>query len=108
MLDHEAVLKGFVNARIPLALGSDGGIKEQNPFLNLMLAALVPSDPSEALTREEALTAYTSGGAYAEGQEQRRGRLAPGFAADLAVLSQDVLTVPIVGRSLGYHALVDS
>lgn len=95
MLDHEVVLKGFVSAGIPLALGSDGGIKEQNPFLNLMLAVIVPSDPSEALTREQALTAYTSGGAYAEAQEKTRGRLAPGFAADLALLSQDVLTVPI-------------
>jgi len=94
MLDHEVALKGLVNAGIPLALGSDGGVNEQNPFLNLMLAVLVPSDPSEAITREQALTAYTSGGAYAEGQEKRRGRLAPGFAADIAVLSQDVLTVP--------------
>jgi hypothetical protein len=95
MLDHEIVLKGFLNAGIPLALGSDAGAKEQqNPFLNLMLAVLVPSDPSEGLTREQALTAYTSGGAYAEGEDKRRGRLAPGFAADLAVLSQDVLTVP--------------
>jgi predicted amidohydrolase YtcJ len=94
MLDHEIVLKSFVNAGIPLALGSDGGVAEQNPFLNLMLAVLVPSDPSEALTREQALAAYTAGGAYAEGQDQRKGRLAPGFAADLAVLSQDVLTVP--------------
>ena len=93
MLDHEIVLKSFVNAGIPLALGSDGGVKEQNPFLNLMLAVLVPNNPSEAITREQALTAYT-GGAYVEGQERRRGRLAPGFAADLAVLSQDVLTVP--------------
>ncbi|WP_084801709.1 amidohydrolase [Bradyrhizobium sp. Ec3.3] len=92
--DHSRVLQGFVTAGIPLALGSDGGVKEQNPFLNLMLAVLVPNDPSEALTREQALTAYTSGGAYAEGQEKRKGRLAPGFAADLAVLSQDVLTVP--------------
>ena len=89
MLDHEIVLKGFINAGIPLALGSDGGVAEQNPFLNLMLAVLVPSDPSE-----EALTAYTAGGAYAEGQDKRKGRLAPGFTADLAVLSQDVLTVP--------------
>jgi hypothetical protein len=94
MLDHEIVLKSFINAGIPLALGSDGGVAEQNPFLNLMLAVLVPSDPSEALTREQALTAYTAGGAYAEGQDQRKGRLAPGFTADLAVLSQDILTVP--------------
>ena len=28
------------------------------------------------------------------GEEKRKGRLAPGFAADLAVLSQDVLTIP--------------
>ena len=54
------MLKSFVNAGIPLALGSDGGVAEQNPFLNLMLAVLVPSDPSEALTREQALTAYTA------------------------------------------------
>jgi predicted amidohydrolase YtcJ len=94
MLDHQIVLKGFGDAGIPLALGSDGGVAEQNPFLNLMLAVLVPSDPSEALTREQALTAYTTGGAYAEGEERRKGRLAPGFAADLAVLSQDVLAIP--------------
>jgi predicted amidohydrolase YtcJ len=91
--DH-MLLKSFVAAGIPLALGSDGGPKEQNPFLNLMLAALHAGEPTEALTREAALTAYTAGGAYAEGQEQRKGRIAPGLAADLAVLSQDVLTVP--------------
>jgi predicted amidohydrolase YtcJ len=39
--------------------------------------------PGEALTREETLTAYTAGGAYAEGQERRKGRIAPGLAADL-------------------------
>ena len=40
------------------------------------------------------LRTETSGGAYAEGQDQRKGRIAPGLAADLAVLSQDVLTIP--------------
>ncbi|QQO35968.1 amidohydrolase [Bradyrhizobium diazoefficiens] len=94
MLDHDLVLKSFINAGIPLALGSDAGPKEQNPFLNLMLAVLGPGDRAEALTREQALTAYTAGGAYAEGEEQRKGRLAPGFSADIAVLSQDVLTIP--------------
>ncbi|MBO4222474.1 amidohydrolase family protein [Bradyrhizobium neotropicale] len=94
MHEHDMVLKSLGNAGIPLALGSDGGPREQNPFLNLMLAVLVPNAPAEALTREQALTAYTAGGAYAEGEEKRKGRLAPGFAADMAVLSQDVLTVP--------------
>ncbi|WP_084799630.1 amidohydrolase family protein [Bradyrhizobium sp. Ai1a-2] len=92
--EHDMVLKSLGNAGIPLALGSDGGPNEQNPFLNLMLAVLVSNEPTEALTREQALTAYTAGGAYAEGEERRKGRLAPGFAADIAVLSQDVLTAP--------------
>jgi predicted amidohydrolase YtcJ len=59
-----------------------------------MLATLHTSEPTEALSREAALMAYTAGGAYAEGQDQRKGRIAPGFAADIAVLSQDVLTIP--------------
>ncbi len=53
----------------------------------------IANAPAE-VTREAALTAYTAGGAYAEGQERRKGRIAPGLAADLAVLSQDVLTIP--------------
>ena len=35
------------------------------------------------------------GGAYAEQHEARRGRIAVGHAADLALLSRDVLTVPV-------------
>jgi predicted amidohydrolase YtcJ len=94
LASEHMLLKSFVAAGIPLALGSDGGPKEQNPFLNLMLATLHTSEPTEALSREAGLTAYTAGGAYAEGQDQRKGRIAPGFAADIAVLSQDVLTIP--------------
>lgn len=88
------LLKSLLGAGVALALGSDGGPEEQNPFLNLMLASIYPGNGAEALTREQALTAYTAGAAYAEGQETRKGRIAPGLAADLAVLSQDVLTVP--------------
>jgi len=71
ILDRSMPLKSLVAAGIPLAFGSDGGPKEQNPFLNLMLATLYSAEPGEALTREAALTAYTAGGAFAEGQEQR-------------------------------------
>jgi predicted amidohydrolase YtcJ len=93
--DHGIVLKSLEDAGIPLAFGSDGGPREQNPFLNLMLAVVFPNEPAEALTRERALTAYTAGAAYAEGEERRKGRLAPGFAADVAVLSNDVLKIPM-------------
>jgi predicted amidohydrolase YtcJ len=89
------LLKSLVRAGIPLALGSDAGGKEANPFLNMMLAAAYRANPSEALSRQEALLAYTSGGAYAEGQEKVRGAIRAGLVADLALLSQDVLTVPL-------------
>jgi predicted amidohydrolase YtcJ len=68
-------------------------LRSPNPFLNLMLAtARTPRTHRGPDTRTS--TAYTAGAACAEGQEQRKGRIAVGFAADLAMLFQDVLTVP--------------
>lgn len=40
------------------------------------------------------MTAYTYGSAYAEFAEKDKGTLTPGKLADLAVLSQDIFTVP--------------
>lgn len=37
---------------------------------------------------------HTRGSAYAEFAEGEKGTLAPGMLADLAVLSQDIFTVP--------------
>jgi hypothetical protein len=45
--------------------------------------------PEQKVTLDEAFAAYTSGSAFAEGTETWKGRLAPGYAADLVVLSQD-------------------
>ncbi|MEO8523745.1 MAG: amidohydrolase family protein [Caldimonas sp.] len=95
MIDHPALLKSFLAAGIVLAFGSDGGPAEANPFLNMMLAIQYPGQPAEGLTREQSLAAYTSGAAFAERQENLKGRIAVGMAADLAVLSQDLLTVPL-------------
>lgn len=50
--------------------------------------------PEQRMTREEALRAATWAGAYAGFEEAEKGSLAPGKLADLAVLSQDLLTVP--------------
>lgn len=43
---------------------------------------------------EEAVTAYTRGSAAAEFEARRKGSLKRGYLADLAVLSQDIFTVP--------------
>jgi predicted amidohydrolase YtcJ len=90
-LQQSQPLKTLLAEGIPLAFGSDGAL---SPFLNIMLATTHPARPSEALTREEAITAYTRGSAFAEFMEKERGHLGPGALADLAVLSADVFTVP--------------
>jgi predicted amidohydrolase YtcJ len=84
-------VRSILAAGVPLAFGSDG---PRSPGLNLMFAVTHPTDPAEALTREQAVTAYTRGSAYAEFAEHEKGTLAPGMLADLAVLSQDIFTVP--------------
>jgi len=89
---HGMALKTLLNAGIPLAIGSDGPF---NPFLNIMLATTHPMRPSEAITREEAVIAYTLTSAYAEFEEQNKGTLTVGKFADLAVLSNDIFTVSI-------------
>jgi len=80
-----------VRAGIPFALGSDGPM---NPFVNIMFASINQVNPGEALSVEEALVAYTRGSAFAEFMETRKGTLAPGMLADLAILSQDIFKIP--------------
>ena len=46
------------------------------------------------------LRAYTSGSAFAEFTEEEKGRLAPGYLADLAVLSQDALDEALPAQAL--------
>lgn len=87
-------LRTLLDEGIPLALGTDGIGRAQSPFVDLFLAMIHPTRPSEALTLEQALVAYTRGSAYAEHEEHRKGTLAPGRLADLAVLSQDIFHAP--------------
>lgn len=72
-----------------------------NPFIGLY--ALVtrkswkgtPIAPDQAVSREEALYAYTVAGAWLTREEHLKGPLAPGMLADMAVLDRDYFTCPV-------------
>jgi predicted amidohydrolase YtcJ len=49
--------------------------------------------PEQRVTVEQSLVAYTVNNAYAGFQDDRLGRLAPGYLADLVVLDQDLLNI---------------
>ena len=86
-----ATMKDIIAADVPVALGSDGPI---NPYLNVMFASINANNPDQAMTREQAVSAYTLGSARAELMETQKGTLSPGMLADLAILSQDIFTAP--------------
>ncbi|HEX6885386.1 MAG TPA: amidohydrolase [Planctomycetota bacterium] len=85
----------------PLACGSDFPVESPSPLLGLY-AARTRQDargeppggwlPDQRLSGAEALAGFTSGAAHAAHEEERRGKLLPGFAADLTVLSVDPVT----------------
>ncbi len=87
-----------------LVFGSDAPVESPNPFLGLHAAVTrrradgSPSPqgwyPEQRLEVAEAIQAYTIAPAYAANMEGRLGRLAPGFLADLILLSQDPYTSP--------------
>jgi predicted amidohydrolase YtcJ len=83
-----------------LANGSDAPIEELDPLAGIRAGVLRTLDerppwrPEQALTVQEALEATTVNPAWLSGDERRRGRLLPGFLADLVVLDRDPLEVP--------------
>jgi predicted amidohydrolase YtcJ len=52
------------------------------------------ASPGSRLSRPEALRLYTTGSAWFSGEEEVKGRIAPGQYADFAILSADYLSVP--------------
>jgi len=85
-------VKSLLKAGVPLAIGSDGPM---NPGLNLQLITTMPGNAAEAITREEAVDAYTRGSAFAEFAENEKGTIAAGKLADIAVLSKDIFGISV-------------
>jgi predicted amidohydrolase YtcJ len=73
-----------------------------NPFVAIewlisgkSIDGLVARDTAQLLTRFEAISLYTKGSAYFLPDAPLRGDLSVGKYADLAILNQNIFTVPI-------------
>jgi predicted amidohydrolase YtcJ len=86
-------VRSLREAGVHVAFGTDFIGEPLSPFLNLMFAVLHPVNPDEAVTMEEAVIMHTVESAYAEFQSFQKGKIKPGYLADLAVLSQDIFTI---------------
>lgn len=81
--------------------GTDCPVENPNPMRGLQCAvtrqpldgSLPPYRPEEAMSVEEALQIYTAGGAYASFEEDFKGRISPGMAADFAILDKSPFDV---------------
>lgn len=93
-------IRSMLDAGLVVALSSDAPVvPDDNPFLGIQ-AAVTRRDldgvliaEAEAVSVEEALYAYTMGGALASGDGDNRGSLSTGKWADLVVVDRDPTTI---------------
>ena len=99
-LPQAFALRSLLDSHAPLAFGTDWPIVQLNPLLGIRNAVLrqsldgQPQDgyvPAQRITVEEALRAYTLGGAYASRADDREGSLEVGKLADVTVFSDNFM-----------------
>ena len=99
-LDGAYAFRSLLDSGALVANGSDAPVEELDPLAGIRAGVLRSVDerpawrPEQCLTVEEALVASTVGPAWLSGDERRRGKLLPGYLADLVVLSRDPLDCP--------------
>jgi predicted amidohydrolase YtcJ len=82
-----------------LCNGSDAPIEELDPLAGIVAGVLRTLDdrpawhPEQAVTVEEAFAATCVNPPWLAGDERRRGRLLPGYLADLVVLDRDPFAI---------------
>lgn len=96
---HSYGWKTLLEAGAVLAFGSDAPVESPNPWLGIHAAVTRRRAdggpgfdgwiPEQRLSLQGAIDAFTTDAAYAAGMENRLGRLAPGYLADLVVLDRD-------------------
>ena len=89
--------KSFLDHGVTLAFGTDYPVEGISPFRGLYSAITRQNEagtqtfePQEKLTIEQAIYAYTQASAFAEFREKVKGRLEPGYLADMVVLDRDI------------------
>jgi predicted amidohydrolase YtcJ len=94
-------VRRMLAAGVPVGAGTDATrVASYNPWTSLswlVTGRTVGGTPlypeSNLLKREEALRLYTEGSAWFSREETKKGRIAPGHLADMAVLSDDYFSV---------------
>jgi hypothetical protein len=99
---HSPPITAMLKMGLPVGAGTDATrVASYNPWVSLywmVTGKTVGGTPlypqSNRLDRTEALRRYTSGSAWFSGEEEKKGTIAAGRLADLAVLSADYFSVP--------------
>jgi len=90
------------DTRARLAFGSDWPVAPATPLEGIYAAVTRRTldgkhpdgwIPEQKITVEDALRAYTTGGAYASFEEREKGSLAPGKLADVVIIDRDLTKV---------------
>ena len=102
--DGAYIFRTLLEGGTALAFGSDAPVETIAPLAGIHAAVTrrrADGSPGEEgwyaeqrLTVEEAVRGYTTGAAFAAGEEAVKGALSPGKLADLVVLDRDIFRVP--------------
>jgi len=102
-LKYAYIWRTLLDLGVVVATGTDYSVSPYNPFYTLH-AAVTRQDrennppggwiPEQAMTREEALSAATMGGAYVMFAEDILGSIEVGKLADFVVIPVDYMTIP--------------
>jgi predicted amidohydrolase YtcJ len=94
MTDRAYPFRSLWEAGAVVANGSDAPIEDLDSLAGIRAGVLRDWHPEQRLTVEQALEATTVTPAWLAGEERRRGKLLPGFLADLVVLDRDPVACP--------------
>jgi predicted amidohydrolase YtcJ len=98
--DGAYAFRSLIDSGAVVANGSDAPVEELEPLPGIQAGVTRTIDgrdawhPEQCVTVEQALHATCVAPAWLTGDERRRGKLLPGYLADLVVLDRDPLETP--------------